>query len=162
MNETVAQGGSRIDNMGLDLMREARARIENINPRAVEGGTILVSEFMKGSFVAGLKDDRIKYVVKAKGEEHSLAQLVETALQEESEVRSQICSLNWPKAGNYGGLRKDYRPQIKREVNTVTFKCQGTGHVARNCRVRPTCDSCRKVGHETKDCRARGSQGNGQ
>jgi hypothetical protein len=83
MNEIVAQWGSRIDNMGVDLMREARRRIEKVNPRAVEGGTILVSEFMKGSFVAGLKDERIKYIVKEKGEENSLAQLVETALQEE-------------------------------------------------------------------------------
>jgi hypothetical protein len=63
--------------MGIDLMREARTRIEKSNLRIVEGGTILVSEFMKGTFVAGLKDDRIKYIVKAKGEEHSLAQLVE-------------------------------------------------------------------------------------
>ena len=107
MSENVAQWGTRIDNMGLDLMRETRARIEKINPRAVEGGAILVAEFMKGSFVAGLKDDRIKYVVKAKGEEHSLAQLIETALQEESEVKSQKLkgnqsSLNWPNAGSYG------------------------------------------------------------
>jgi hypothetical protein len=58
---------------------------------------------MKGSFVAGLRDDRIKYVVKAKGEENLLAQLVETALQEESEVKSQkfkgnqsTSSLTWP------------------------------------------------------------------
>jgi DNA-directed RNA polymerase subunit L len=41
---------------------------------------------MKGSFIAGLKDDRIKYIVKAKGEDNSLAQLIETALHEESEV----------------------------------------------------------------------------
>jgi hypothetical protein len=81
MNESVAQWGSRIDNLGIDLMREVKSRIEKVNPRAVEGGIILVSEFMKGSFVAGLKD-RIKYIVKAKGEENSLAQLVETALQE--------------------------------------------------------------------------------
>jgi hypothetical protein len=63
--------------MGIDVIREARAMIEKINPRAVEGGTILVSELMKGSFVAGLKDDRIEYIVKAR-EEDSLAQLVET------------------------------------------------------------------------------------
>jgi hypothetical protein len=113
MTETVAQWGSRIDNMGLDLMREARVRIEKVNPRAVEGGTILVSEFTKGSFVAGLRDDRIKYVVNAKGEENSLAQLVETALQEESEVKSQkfkgnpnTPSSTWPNSGNYGGMRR--------------------------------------------------------
>jgi hypothetical protein len=171
-SETVAQWGSRIDNMGLDLMREARTRIEKINPHAVEGGTILVSEFMKGSFVAGFKDDRIKYVVKAKGEDNSLAQLVETALQEESEVKLQKFkgnqgSLNWPNSGNSGSLREVYRPQIKREVDAVTsptcFSCQRVGQVARNCRARvPTCGSCRKVGHETMDCRARVSQGNGQ
>jgi hypothetical protein len=103
VNETVAQWGSRIDKMGLDLMREARTRIEKINLRVVEGGTILVSEFMKGSFVAGLKDERIKYTIKAKGEENSLIQLVETALQEESEVKSQkfkgnqnTSNLTWP------------------------------------------------------------------
>jgi hypothetical protein len=42
------QWGSRIDHMGIDLMREARSRIEKINPHAVGGGIILVSEFMKG------------------------------------------------------------------------------------------------------------------
>jgi hypothetical protein len=45
--ETVAQWGSRIDGMGIDLMREARSRIEKINPHAVEGGSILVGEFIK-------------------------------------------------------------------------------------------------------------------
>lgn len=48
-----------------------------------------MSECTKGSFVAGLKDARVKYIVKAKGEEESLAQLVETALQEGSEMRTQ-------------------------------------------------------------------------
>jgi hypothetical protein len=41
----------------------------------VEGGAILVPEFMKGSFVAGLKDDKVKHILKATGEE-TLAQLV--------------------------------------------------------------------------------------
>jgi hypothetical protein len=48
INETVAQWGLRIHNMGIDLMREARARIEKVNPNAVVEVTILVSEFMKG------------------------------------------------------------------------------------------------------------------
>jgi hypothetical protein len=108
-SETVAQWGSRIDNMGLDLMRGTKTRIENVNPNAVEGGVILVSEFMKGTFVAGLKDDWIKYIVKARGEEDSLAKLVETALQEESEVKSQKFkgnngNLTWPNAGYAGNF----------------------------------------------------------
>jgi hypothetical protein len=52
--------------MGLDLIREAKNRIEKVKPNAVGGGVILVSEFMKGTFVAGLKDDRVKYIVKAR------------------------------------------------------------------------------------------------
>jgi DNA-directed RNA polymerase subunit L len=153
--------------MGIDLMREAKARIEKSNPRVVEGGIILVSKFMKGTFVAGLKDDRIKYIVKAKGEEHSLAQLVETALQEESEVQSQRYKGNQGYLTNPGNSR-DWRPQIKREVNVVTsnpnkcFNCQRAGHKARDCRERPTCGTCHRVGHVTRDCRARGSQGNKQ
>lgn len=88
INGTVAQWGSRIHNMGIDLLQEARARTEKINPHAI-GGTILVAEFIKVSFVAGLRDDRIKSIDKAREEEDSIAQLVETALQEESEVKSQ-------------------------------------------------------------------------
>jgi hypothetical protein len=87
-NESVAQWGSRIDKMGIDLMREASSRIGKINPHAVRVGNILVSELMKGSFVSGLRDDRIKYIVKTLSEDESLAQLVETALQEECEIRS--------------------------------------------------------------------------
>jgi hypothetical protein len=109
--------------MGTDLIREARASIEKINPNA-EGGTILVSEFMKGLLVAELQDDRINYAVKAKVEENLLSQIVETALQEESEVKSQKFKGNqrnfvWPKEGNYGGLTKYCRLQIKKEVNVV-------------------------------------------
>lgn len=75
--------------MGLDLMREAIRLIEKFNPYSIEGGIIIVSEFMKGTFIAGLKDNRVKYIIKARGEEGSLAQLVETALEEKCEVKSQ-------------------------------------------------------------------------
>jgi hypothetical protein len=117
----VAQWGSRIDNRGSDLLREARSRIEKINPQAVEGGAILVSEFLKGSVVAGLKGDRIKYVVKAKSENEFLAQLVETALQKESEIHSQKFkgnqnNLTWSRPEYSGTFRKESRPQVKREV----------------------------------------------
>jgi hypothetical protein len=72
---------------------------------------------MKGTFVAGLKVDRIKYI-KARREKNSLAQLVETALQEESEVKSQkfrrnVANLTWPNSGYSRNLRKEYRPPGK-------------------------------------------------
>jgi hypothetical protein len=164
INETVAQWGSRIDNMGIDLMREARTRIEKINPHAAEGGIILVGEFMKGSFVSGLKDDRVKYIVKARGEEDSLAQLVETALQEESEIKSQrfkgyTGNLNW---SNSGTVKREYQPHIKKEICVTSikcYKCQGMGDLARDCNERPVCNRCHKMGHETRACRMRESQG---
>jgi hypothetical protein len=118
-DETVAQWGSRIDNMGLDLMREAKSGIEKVSPNAIEEGVIVVSEFMKGTFVAVLKDDRVKYIVNARGEEDSLAEFVETALQKESEVKSKSFkgnsgNLKWPNPVNAGNFSRDYRPHIKR------------------------------------------------
>ena len=78
--------GARIDTIATDLRREVRNRLEKIERREgedahyVEGGLRLIGEFMKGTFVAGLKDERIRYILKAKGEDESLLQLVETAL----------------------------------------------------------------------------------
>jgi hypothetical protein len=106
VNETMAQWGSRVDKMGIDLMREAGVRIEKINPRVVEGGSILVLEFIKGTFIARLKDDRVKYTVKAKGEDNSLAQLVETALQEENAIKSQRLK------GNPGGVTRPNQENV--------------------------------------------------
>jgi hypothetical protein len=172
-NESVAQWGSRIDGMGIDLMREARTRIERTNPQAVGGGNILVSELMKGSFISGLKDDRIKYIVKARGEDESLAQLVEIALQEESEIKSQRTKGNfaWAGPGYSGNFNREHRPQIKREVCATSvecYKCRRTGHLARDCRTRnsqsaneaPVCKRCHRAGHDVRNCRVRNSQGN--
>jgi hypothetical protein len=164
--------------MGIDLIKEARTRIEKVSPQAVEGGSILVTEFMKGSFVLGLKDERIKYIVKARGEEESLAQLVETALQAESEIKLQRFkgnqeNLTWSGPSYSGVGRRDYRIHIKREVNMTSskcFVCQRTGHIAKYCNERkqegPThrsprdvalkrnsCEKCNKVGHEARYCR---------
>jgi hypothetical protein len=38
---------------------------------------------LKGIFVAGLRDERVRVIVKTKGVEGSIAQMVETAIQEE-------------------------------------------------------------------------------
>jgi hypothetical protein len=81
-------------------------KTEKINHHVVERGTILRSEFMKGSLVVELRDERVKYIFQAKGEVESLAQLVETALQEESEIKSQRFK------GNQGNLRTGY-PRLR-------------------------------------------------
>jgi hypothetical protein len=164
-NESVAQWGSLIDGIGIDLMREARTRIEKTNPQAVRGGNILVSELMKGSFISGLKDDRIKYIVKARGEDESLAQLVEIALQRHKGT------LAWAGPGYSGNFNREHRPQIKREVCATSvecYKCRRTGHLARYCRTRssqsaneaPVCKRWRRAGHDVRNCREKNPQGN--
>lgn len=165
--ETVAQWGSRLDGMAVDLRREVRSRLEKLeqrdNARYVEGGLQLIGEILKGTFISGLKDERIKYIVKAKGEDESLAQLVETALQEESEVKSQKFKVN--QGGQWYGpssnVKRDFKGpqgvQIKKEVNLATniqcYRCLGEGHIARNCSNPPQCNNCKKRGHETRECR---------
>ena len=92
-NETVAQWGARLDSITMNLRREVRQRLQILEIREhehyVEGGLKLISKFLKGIFVAGLKDERVKMIVKPKGEDNSLAQMVETAMQEECELKSQ-------------------------------------------------------------------------
>lgn len=172
-NETVAQWGSRVDSMAIDLRREVKGRLEKLeqkdNARYVEGGLQLIGEFLKGTFIAGLKDERIRYIVKAKGEEESLAQIVETALQEESEVKSQRYKNNQGQWNSrYENTRYDSRKQqgthIKSEVNVTAvntvkcYKCQELGHISRVCNNEPKCAKCGRRNHETRNCK----QGNRQ
>lgn len=132
--------------------------------RYVEGGLQLIGEFLKGTFIAGLKDDRVKYIVKAKGEDESLAQLVEMALQEESEVKSLKYKNNGQGYSPSWMTKSDYRgPQIKREVNLATPNvqchfCKETGHFIRDCSKAPPCYKCNKKGHSARFC----NQGNRQ
>ena len=92
-NERVAQWGARLDNIAMDLRREVRQRLHTLEEREqgqyVKGGLKLIRDFLKGIFVAGLKDERVKMIVKTKGEDNSLAQMIETAIQEECELKSQ-------------------------------------------------------------------------
>jgi hypothetical protein len=87
-SETVAQWGARLDHLAMDLRTEARRRLLALevkhNEQYVEGGLKLIGEPLKGTFILGLKDERISVIVRAKGEGDSLAQIIETAIQEES------------------------------------------------------------------------------
>jgi hypothetical protein len=55
MGETVAQWGSKIDGMGIDLIREAGLRIEKINPHAVEGGDYISFRVHEGMICSRIK-----------------------------------------------------------------------------------------------------------
>jgi hypothetical protein len=77
----------------MDLRTEDRRRLLALevkdNEQYIEGGLKLIGEFLKGSFISGLRDERVRVIVKTKGEDDSLAQIIETAIQEENEVKSQ-------------------------------------------------------------------------
>jgi hypothetical protein len=130
--ETVAQWGARLGTVAMDLRREVRQRLSVLEEREhgyyVEGGLKLVGEFFKGIFVAGLRDERVKVMVKTKGEEGSIVQLVETAIQEECELKSERYKASvgpttlWHQRGTKQERQGFQVPPIKREINTVTDK----------------------------------------
>jgi hypothetical protein len=150
-NETVTQWVARLDTLAMDLKREVRQRLqileEEENGHYVEGGLKLISELLKGIFTAGLRDDKIKLMVKARGEEGSLAQLIETAVQEECESKSLRFKPNsWLMTPRYQRNvkqeRRDFQaPQIKREIDVATvitcYRCGKPGHIMRNCINHP-------------------------
>jgi hypothetical protein len=83
-SETIAQWGARLDHLAMDLRTEARRRLLALevkdNEQYVDGGLKLIGEFLKSTFISGLKDERIRVIVKAKREDDSLAQIIETAI----------------------------------------------------------------------------------
>ena len=192
--ETVAQWGARLDLITIDLLRESKLRVErqisaDVENREayIEGGQFLIMELVKGTFVAGLKDERIKYIVKAKSDNESMAQLVEFALQEENEIKSQRFKglttdvfdkykynyrgewrnrSNVPISDQSRFRVKQERNEVKKEVNLVEtrqcYRCEGWGHLARDCPKTPRlkCNTCGRTGHDARSCRMK--QGNRQ
>ncbi|KAJ4440581.1 hypothetical protein ANN_08726 [Periplaneta americana] len=125
----------------------------------LEGASALVGEFLKGTFVAGLKDERVKYIVKTKGEQVSMAQLVETALQEESECKSQRFKTKLTGQGQLWSQRdkekyhQERKQYVKRESNMVQalqcYMCQSKGHMAKDCRNKQTSEKgTRLIDHQ--------------
>jgi hypothetical protein len=106
-----------------------------------------------------------------RGGDVTLLQLIETAGNEESELRSHGFRSNqtWSsgpisgqfKTQNEAGLGGTQQRVIKREVMLATkddrkcFVCDKMGHLARNCRQKLTCDRCGKKGHTSLTCRVK-------
>ena len=141
--ETVTQWGARMDNVCGDLQRAARKHMKDLewNNEKREGGGDIIDLFIRACFIQGLHDDRIKTMVKAKGNVNTpMAQLVEVALEEESTIRSERFKRgNWEKGQqkNYG-TRHTPQGNFERKgvrVALVTcYRCQKMGHVARECK----------------------------
>ena len=98
-HESIAEWSNRLLNISRELCFEVKTKLialsrddPSINNQLcyLRGGNDLIRELLKGTFVNGLKDDRIKYLLKSKrGDDVTLLQLIETAGNEESELRSQ-------------------------------------------------------------------------
>lgn len=167
-NETVSQWGAQMDTMCGDLQRAARKHMEDLawSGEKREGGGDIIDLLIRACFIQGLYDERIKTMVKTKGNINSpMAQLVEVALEEESAIRSERFKRNPSEQGQFGNQRnKDVRrvKNERQEVRVATqgcHRCHRKGHIARNCGKLPLSVGEARV-TDTSGNRHRGCLGN--
>jgi hypothetical protein len=167
--ETISQWGARIDTVCCDLKRAARKHMEDLawTTEKREGGGNMIDLFIRACFIQGLYDDRIKTMVKAKGNVNTpMAQLVEVALEEESSIRSERFRPDNERSGqfrNQGPKKINERKDVR--VATVRcYRCKKLGHYAHHCRAPPLSggEAKERKRSVTKDHDCPNTQGNGQ
>jgi hypothetical protein len=84
-NENIASWSSRIDTMQSEL-REAAYRM--CSEEEMVGAMGLINHLAKACFVHGLSNERVRTIVRAKGEMAMLSVCIDTALEEESAILS--------------------------------------------------------------------------
>lgn len=161
--ESIAQWGSRID----ALQHHFREAIRGVMTEAELAGSIaLVLKLGRAVFIQGLYDDRIKTIVRARGESITLSEAVDIASTEESAIAS---------AKEKPVPRSTVRmPRVDRPVSMKCYNCGKQGHVAKECRVHRkvrvvetkserkfqerkeandvVCFKCNQRGHYARDC----------
>jgi len=170
-NETISQWGVRMDTVCGDLQRAARKHMEDLawTYEKREGGGDILDLLIRACFIQGLYDERIKTMVKTKGNINTpMAQLVEVALEEECAIKSERFRKNYPEKGQFMNKGNKNTFKVKHEpaevpvATMMCYRCQKEGHRASQCRNPPLCRKCKKVGHETRDCKQGQRQGNRQ
>jgi hypothetical protein len=170
-NETISQWGVRMDTVCGDLQRAARKHMEDLawTNEKREGGGDILDLLIRACFIQGLHDERIKTMVKTKGNINTpMAQLVEVALEEECAIKSERFRKSYPEKGHFLNRGNKSMFKIKQEpaevrvATIICYRCQQEGHRANQCRNPPFCRKCKKLGHETRNCKQGQKQGNRQ
>jgi hypothetical protein len=156
-NETISQRGARMDMVCGNLQHAAHKHMEDLawSNEKREGGGDIIDLFIRACFIRGLRDDRIKMMVKGKGNVNTpMAQLVEVALEQESLIRSEKFKRNIPEKGQHniqGNRHMSQKHFESREVRVATvtcYRCKIIGHIARNCKELPGSDRDERVMRE--------------
>ena len=123
-NETISQRGARMDTVCGDLQRAARKHMEDLvrTREKREGGVDIIDLLIRACFIQGICDERIKTMVKAKGNVNTpMAQSVEVALEEESAIRSE--RFRKEQIGKYGRTNVPKSRDEHREVRSAMVVC---------------------------------------
>ena len=172
--ESVASWGSRIDEMQTDLREAARPVCKE---EELKGAVGLINLLGKASFIQGLNNERIRTIVRNRGESILLSQAIEISLEEEGAILSvrKISGAVGPllrchRCKKLGRTADKCRSNEKfphthaREVNEFTevtevtefmscFNCGRDGHAAKNCRQGTVCKQCGMEGRTENNCR---------
>jgi hypothetical protein len=106
-----------------------------------EGGGDMIDLFIRACFIQGIQDDKIKTMIKTKGNVNTpMAQLVEVALEEESAIKSERFKQYATERGNHSNQgQRAFELKDVRTAAVTCYRCKKVGHMARNCRAPAEC-----------------------